>query len=131
MTCCTTWPGIPVGIEIAGRQNIGPSALPPGSASPSVVYASALDSSRACAKVEPQCAVLNADSVRFSRLAGGQHATFEHPNTRGELEQVLGNWEESDEGSRVDGPLASVHLELSEQKRVGPFLVAAPHLLQD
>ena len=38
-----------------------------------------------------------------------KHATFEHPNTRGELEQVLGNWEESDEGRRVDGPAAAPH----------------------
>ena len=53
-----------------------------------------------CAKIETECAVLNADSVRFSRPTGGQHATFEHPSTRGKLEQVLGNWEESDEGGK-------------------------------
>ena len=32
---------------------------------------------------------------------------MEHPNIRGKLEQLLGNWEESDEGRRLgDRPLA-------------------------
>ena len=42
----------------------------------------------ACAKMNTQCAVSNADSVCF----------YFPPETRGKLEQVLGNWEELDEG---------------------------------
>ena len=53
---------------------------------------------KACAKVETECAVLNAGSVCFSRLTGGQHAPFEHPNTGGKRGQVLEDWEESSEG---------------------------------
>ena len=34
--------------------------------------------------------------------------TFEHPNTKGRLEQVLGNWEESDGVRRLDGPAVEI-----------------------
>ena len=51
----------------------------------------------ACGKMETQCAVLNTDSVCVSRQ-GRLTTTSEHSNTKGRLEQVLGNWDESDEG---------------------------------
>ena len=49
-------------------------------------------------------AVLNMNSVCFSRTKGGLTPKSERPNNRGGLEQVLANWEESEEEGGLDGP---------------------------
>ena len=60
----------------------------------------------ACGKAEAQCAVLNRHSLCLSRTREVNTKIGAGPNNRGRLKQVLGNWEESEEGGGLDPHIA-------------------------